>query len=81
LYGKLSLIILKIVDKPGLPIHQDPERMRPAKSEVMRLLSDNSKAREQLGWRPTVSLEEGLERTIAWISDHLDHYRIGTYER
>jgi len=79
--GEITEIILKIVGKPGLPIHQDPERMRPAKSEVMRLLSDNSKAREQLGWRPTVSLEEGLERTIAWISDHLDRYRIGIYER
>lgn len=79
--GEIAEIILKIVGKPGLPINQDPERIRPAKSEVMRLLSDNTKAREQLGWRPTVSLEEGLERTIAWISDHLDHYRIGTYER
>ncbi len=79
--GEITEIILKIVGKPGLPINLVPERIRPAKSEVMRLLSDNSKAREQLGWRPTVSLEEGLERTIAWISDHLDHYRIGTYER
>lgn len=79
--GEITEIILKIIGKPDLPIHQDPERIRPAKSEVMRLLSDNSKAREQLGWQPTVTLEQGLERTIAWISDHLDKYRIGKYER
>ncbi len=55
--------------------------MRPQKSEVMRLLSDNRKAREHLGWTPQIDLETGLERTIAWISDHLDRYRIGIYER
>jgi dTDP-glucose 4,6-dehydratase len=74
-------IILKILNKPDLPIVQDPARIRPEKSEVLRLLSDNTKAREVLGWSPTVDLEQGLERTIAWISDHLDRYRIGTYER
>lgn len=79
--GEITETILKIIGKPNLPIRQDQERIRPAKSEVMRLLSDNSKAREQLGWQPTVDLEEGLERTIAWISDHLDRYRIGIYEK
>jgi hypothetical protein len=25
-------------------------------------------------------LEHGLEKTIDWIRDHLDQYRVGTYE-
>jgi len=25
-------------------------------------------------------LEQGLDKTIAWIRDHLDRYQIGTYE-
>ena len=55
-------------------------RLRPDKSEVGRLLSDNSLAQLKLHWVPTVSLDEGLNRTIAWIHEHLDHYRIGSYE-
>ncbi len=36
--------------------------------ENMALHADTTLARELLGWHPEVSLEEGLERTIAWIS-------------
>ena len=39
----------------------------PAKlGETRRIYLDSSKARQQLGWTPTVSLEEGLERTVAY---------------
>ncbi|MDO9085165.1 MAG: GDP-mannose 4,6-dehydratase [Anaerolineaceae bacterium] len=79
--GEITAIILKILKKPDLKILQDPERIRPEKSEVLRLLSDNRKAREVLNWSPTIDLEQGLTRTIAWISDHLDRYRVGIYER
>ncbi len=58
----------------------DPVRLRPERSEVMCLVSDNRRAREQLGWKPTVSLDEGLDRTIEWIRSHLDLYQAGTYE-
>jgi dTDP-glucose 4,6-dehydratase len=79
--GQITHLILQILNKPDLKIIQDPARLRPEKSEVLRLLSDNTKAREVLNWTPTVNLEQGLTRTIAWISDHLDRYRIGVYER
>ena len=58
----------------------DPARLRPEQSEVMHLISDNRLARENLGWRPVVSLEDGLDRTIEWIRNHLDLYQVGTYE-
>jgi len=59
----------------------DQERLRPEKSEVFRLVSDNSRARHEIEWEPQVSLEEGLAKTITWISDHLDHYQPGEYGR
>jgi dTDP-glucose 4,6-dehydratase len=58
----------------------DASRLRPQKSEVMRLLSDNSLARERLDWSPSVNLDEGLERTIAWVRKNINHYRVGIYE-
>ena len=45
----------------------DEARVRPAKSEVMLLLSDPAGAAELLGWQPTVALEDGLRRTAAWL--------------
>lgn len=45
------------------------ERVRPADSEVSRLLSDPSRARDLLGWAPLVPLEEGLRRTAQWLRD------------
>ena len=59
----------------------DEERLRPEKSEVMRLVSDNRKARQVLGWVPQVGLREGLGFTIDWIREHLDLFRVGRYER
>jgi len=77
--GELLEIIVRQIGRP-VRVDTDPERLRPEKSEVMRLLSDNSRAREVLGWQPEVSLEEGLSRTITWISEHLSEYRVGVYE-
>lgn len=54
-------------------------RLRPAGSEVERLLSDPSAAAGALGWKAAVTLEEGLERTVAWIRDHSEHFRRGVY--
>jgi NAD dependent epimerase/dehydratase len=49
----------------------DPDRVRPAGSEVERLLCDNTRAREWAGWTPEVSLEEGLRRTSDWVKENL----------
>jgi dTDP-glucose 4,6-dehydratase len=57
-----------------------PERLRPEKSEVLRLISDNRLAREHLGWQPEVSLDQGLDRTIDWISKNIEHYQPGIYQ-
>ncbi len=70
--------VIKIVGKP-VEVEVDTARLRPGKSEVQRLLSDNRKARHRLGWQPEVSLPEGLQRTAAWIADHLNLFRPDEY--
>lgn len=57
----------------------DVQRVRPGKSEVMKLWASNQKAKELIGWKPRVSLDEGLRLTIEWISSHLDLYRPDQY--
>jgi dTDP-glucose 4,6-dehydratase len=62
-----------------LEVEQDPARIRPAASEVERLISGPQRARELLGWEPRVELADGLGRTIAWIEEHLDYLRVDHY--
>jgi dTDP-glucose 4,6-dehydratase len=77
--AELSELIIQKVGSQ-VKIELDETRLRPQKSEVKRLLSDNSLALERLGWKPVVNLADGLEKTITWIRENLDHYRVGTYE-
>ena len=58
-----------------LNIKTDPNRIRPAKSEVDRLLCDNSKLLSNTEWTPNYSLTEGLDLTIDWIKDNIDKYK------
>jgi UDP-glucuronate decarboxylase len=48
------------IDKKPLPI-DDPKQRQP----------DISKAREQLGWEPTIALKDGLKRTISYFDELL----------
>lgn len=61
----------------------DPERIRPSKSEVRRLLGDNKLITSLTDWRPRVSLEEGLRKTIDWFvkPENLARYKIDIYNR
>ncbi len=76
--GDLARKILAKVN-PGARIITGDERVRPGKSEVMRLVCDSRRAWEALGWRPEVPLDEGLSRTISWIREHLEIYKAGRY--
>ncbi|MNI41123.1 dTDP-glucose 4,6-dehydratase [compost metagenome] len=60
------------VNDLALLVAGDPERIRHVEhihpqSEIQKLLCNSAKAKELLGWEPEVSLEEGIERTRAWI--------------
>jgi dTDP-glucose 4,6-dehydratase len=77
--GELARKIIAIVGRP-VHIEIDEQRLRPARSEVTRLISDNQQARVALNWVPQISLDEGLSCTVAWIRENLAEYRPGVYE-
>ena len=74
-------LINKIIEVTGLnkEIIYDPQRVRPANSEVDRLWADNAIACNVLEWEPKVQLEEGLKKTIQWIEMNMKCYRSGEY--
>ena len=78
--GQLAQLIFDLLGK-DCTILTEGERIRPGKSEVMQLVSDNSNARQLLNWEPRIPLREGLVLTIHWIEEHQELYRPDRYAR
>jgi NAD dependent epimerase/dehydratase len=76
--GDLITMILKILGK-DMKVETDEQRVRPAASEVGRLIADSSKARRLLNWQPQNTLEQGLSQTIEWLESNLDTYQDMSY--
>jgi NAD dependent epimerase/dehydratase len=70
--------IMKSTGKKIKIVH-DRERIRPEKSEVERLLCDALKINSACGWKPQVSLQNGLKQTYAWIKKNIRHYKPEIY--
>jgi NAD dependent epimerase/dehydratase len=60
-------------------IKREADRVRPQASEVMRLISNNSKAKQLMNWEPTISLDEGLKAVIEYIEQNLADYKQDIY--
>ncbi len=66
--GTSESLITYVKDRPG---------------HDLRYAIDASKINKELGWKPSVTFEEGLEKTIDWYlanSDWLQHVTSGTYQ-
>jgi NAD dependent epimerase/dehydratase len=73
-------MLMKVVGR-DVPIESEEDRMRPANSEVTRLLGDNTLIHELTGWRSQVSFEQGLERTARWIGQNLRYFDTARYAK
>lgn len=60
LMGKDSSMITFVKDRPG---------------HDMRYAIDASKITSELGWKPSISLRDGLTETIAWYTDHSEWWQ------
>lgn len=76
----LARMIIKKIN-PKAKMASEDARKRPANSEVERLLCDNKLIKKLTGWKPEVTLEEGLSRTIEWFKNkkNLEGYKHGIY--
>ncbi|MCW5221411.1 NAD-dependent 4,6-dehydratase LegB [Verminephrobacter aporrectodeae] len=77
--GDAVRLIAEITGKP-LAVETEPARLRPAASEVERLVCDPAKARALLGWQSTLAgrdgLRQGLTRSLEWFANphNRSHY-------
>ena len=78
--GELAQLIINMTNS-NAKIIQDKQRIRPEKSEIMRLCGSNEKIRNYTNWRQEYSLQNGLKETIKWFSDknNLERYKADIY--
>jgi NAD dependent epimerase/dehydratase len=78
--GDLLALIARVM---GVQVEAvvDEQRIRPEKSEVLRLWCDNTKMVALTGHGPSVSLEDGLARTVQWFTqrENLAKYKTDIY--
>ncbi|MBI2470407.1 MAG: SDR family NAD(P)-dependent oxidoreductase [Planctomycetes bacterium] len=76
----LANLLIELTGSKAKILSEDA-RKRPETSEVERLVCDSSLLEELTGWRPAVSLKEGLIKTIEWFKDKeiLKKYKSDTY--
>jgi NAD dependent epimerase/dehydratase len=58
---------------------EDKQRIRPDKSEVLRLICDHSKAARLLGWEPAIPLETGLAKALHYVEENQERYKADIY--
>lgn len=82
----LTKLLCRLMDKKLKRLEGTSEKLitfvknRPGHD--LRYAIDASKINRELGWKPSVTFEEGLERTIDWYLDNqewLDHVTTGDY--
>lgn len=73
--------IIKELMNSNISLKTDEQRLRPEKSEVMRLWCDNTKIKQLTDFKPTYSIRDGLKITINWFMDsrNLNKYKINIY--
>ncbi|MEQ9000827.1 MAG: GDP-mannose 4,6-dehydratase [Coleofasciculus sp. B1-GNL1-01] len=76
--GELAKTILSLMESDK-PIVLDNRRVRPSKSEVFKLICDNTQARERTGWQPHYSLEAGLKEVITFVSNNQTLFKSEQY--
>jgi dTDP-glucose 4,6-dehydratase len=82
--GEAARVIAQVMGA-DIEIVTDPQRIRPKKSEVERLLADCTKARQLLGWSPDFSgmdgFKRGIARTASWFAEpgNLARYKSDLY--
>ena len=70
-------ILVKLNSKAN--IKKEAQRTRSIKSEVVRLVCDNSKFLKYTQWKPKIKIEKGLDRTINWFREFKDLFKHDIY--
>jgi len=78
---KDTLTIIKELMASDVVFISEEARIRPEKSEVFRLWCDNAKIEGLTGFKPQITIREGIQHTIDWFTqpDNLKNFKADIY--
>ena len=76
-----TVVLISELMGKEVEIRVESDRLRPERSEVVRLVSDSTAISQATSWKPAHTLAEGLSSTIEWFLDpaNLSRYRTDQY--
>lgn len=63
-----------VAAESGVYVKQAPFPEHMARIDIGSYISDNSRIRRELGWRPKIAFRQGVQRSLAYFRAHLDRY-------
>jgi NAD dependent epimerase/dehydratase len=78
--GELFGLCCEVTGREAV-VATDTERVRPTESEVGVLLSEPSRAKDQLGWQAEHTLRQGLAATASWLKPRIKPEHAARYQR
>jgi len=78
-----TFALIKKIMESAAELENDPQRLRPEKSEVFRLKCDNTLIKDLTPFKLRYSIEEGMKKTVEWFTNkqNLAKYKSNHYNR
>ena len=68
----IRALVERVCEKVGVPLEQVAQLSPARMGEESPCVLDSSLIASQLGWSQQIDLDQGLDRTIDWVKQHLD---------
>ena len=65
-------VVTMLAEHMGLPFEEVVDSVEERLGQDKAYVIDSNKARHEFGWKPSISLEEGLAQTVEWIKKHFE---------
>jgi len=69
----LEEFMRKLEDMSGMPVQRIYRSWRPSDQKIY--VTDTFKLRDSLGWEPTISIDDGIDRLYAWVEANKKLFR------
>ena len=73
-------VVQTICNRLGKPFEQAAKAVDERPGQDAAYVIDSTKARTELGWKPTISLEEGLTDVVNWVNEYWPQIQTQTLE-
>ena len=81
--NRINTALIQICEKYNIPLSEDltAENMTVEQFDAFFQATeeDSKEAKKLIGWEPKISLDEGLKKTIKWISENFKQYKVDIY--